>query len=332
MPPSVSVVIPTYNATRFLNRTLASVFAQEPLPTEVILSDDCSTDDTQRLADDIAKSSPVPLRFIRSPRNSGGPSEPLNRGIEAASSQLIATLDQDDWLLASSLRRRVELYEQRPSLGIVFGRASSQTIDGTRVGLVDRSNACLDEILKQEVSNGSFVISHEIAYEVLHRNFQYTVSCSNFLFPKLIWQNVGGFANSIHAACDYAFVQGVTRQYDVGFVDAEIFFWDRRDDNLTVTLGTRSELDWVRLYGRFDAKFARAESRKSLLMCMRRKSSSAWMSCAYAHRNEGLYGQAVKFYLCACIAGSGVLPAALGLCKLPLHWAGRITGIRRRPT
>ena len=94
--PSVSVVIPTYNASPFIRETLASVFAQTRLPDEVIVVDDCSSDGTAALADSLVATAPVPLRIIRLPKNTGGPAAPTNAGIAEASGDIIATLDHDD--------------------------------------------------------------------------------------------------------------------------------------------------------------------------------------------------------------------------------------------
>src|SRR5258708_32411152 len=99
----VSVVIPSYNAERFIGRTLESVFVQTKRPAEVILVDDCSTDRTLEIVENIGRSAPIPIRVIRGTANSGGPAKSLNICVNAASCAWIATLDHDDQLLPQRL-------------------------------------------------------------------------------------------------------------------------------------------------------------------------------------------------------------------------------------
>jgi glycosyltransferase involved in cell wall biosynthesis len=84
----ISVIIPAYNAARFLPRCLKSVFAQTLLPEEVIVVDDGSTDNTAALAAELG------ARVIR--RKNGGISAARNTGIQNASCEWIALLDADD--------------------------------------------------------------------------------------------------------------------------------------------------------------------------------------------------------------------------------------------
>lgn len=84
----ISVVIPAYNAARFLPRCLASVFAQTLQPAEVIVIDDGSTDDSAEIATRLG------ARVVR--RANGGLSAARNTGIQAASSDWVALLDADD--------------------------------------------------------------------------------------------------------------------------------------------------------------------------------------------------------------------------------------------
>src|ERR1700674_2867038 len=86
----ISVVIPVYNAAAFLAETLASVFAQQYHPLEVVLVDDGSTD--RSLA--IAEAWVPPLR-IRHQANAG-PAAARNRGIEMARGEYLAFIDADD--------------------------------------------------------------------------------------------------------------------------------------------------------------------------------------------------------------------------------------------
>jgi glycosyltransferase involved in cell wall biosynthesis len=95
----ITVVIPAYNAARFLPRCLKSVFAQTLKPEEVIVVDDGSTDNTAALAAELG------ARVISRPN--GGPSAAKNAGIQSASSEWIALLDADDMWAPEKLERQV---------------------------------------------------------------------------------------------------------------------------------------------------------------------------------------------------------------------------------
>jgi len=99
--PTVSVVIPCYNAAPFLRETLDSVLSQTQPALEVIVVDDGSTDDSAA----IAESYGPPVRVIR--QANGGESVARNRGIEEAKGDWIAFLDADDVWKADKLERQL---------------------------------------------------------------------------------------------------------------------------------------------------------------------------------------------------------------------------------
>ena len=94
---TISAVIPAYNAAEFLRDALVSVFEQTRLPHEVIVIDDCSTDNTVQVVRDF----PDPekrIKLLSTPKNSGS-AIARNLAMEQASGDLIALLDADDlWL------------------------------------------------------------------------------------------------------------------------------------------------------------------------------------------------------------------------------------------
>jgi glycosyltransferase involved in cell wall biosynthesis len=97
----ISVVIPAYNAERFLPRCLKSVFAQTLKPDEVIVVDDGSTDNTAALA--------VQLGAIVISQSNSGIAATRNIGIQKASCEWIALLDADDLWAPEKLERQVAL-------------------------------------------------------------------------------------------------------------------------------------------------------------------------------------------------------------------------------
>ncbi|MGA3131151.1 MAG: glycosyltransferase [Terracidiphilus sp.] len=85
---TISVIIPAYNAERFLARSLASVYGQTLAPREVIVVDDGSTDGTARTAEALG------AKVIKRPN--GGIGAARNTGIRHATGEWIALLDADD--------------------------------------------------------------------------------------------------------------------------------------------------------------------------------------------------------------------------------------------
>ena len=90
----VSVIIPTYNGERTIARAIESVLNQEGNhDIEILVCDDCSTDDTCLVA------SRAGAIVYDNEQNTGGPNAGRNKGLQVATGELIAFLDQDDeWL------------------------------------------------------------------------------------------------------------------------------------------------------------------------------------------------------------------------------------------
>jgi hypothetical protein len=91
--PTVSVIIPSFNRAHLLARAVASVDRQTHLPIEIIIIDDCSTDDTANVVGGI--SCRIPIIFERLGRNGGG-GVARNVGIRLAKGEYVAFLDSDD--------------------------------------------------------------------------------------------------------------------------------------------------------------------------------------------------------------------------------------------
>ncbi|MEV5510541.1 bifunctional glycosyltransferase/CDP-glycerol:glycerophosphate glycerophosphotransferase [Streptomyces orinoci] len=95
--PDVSVIVIVYNDAERLPRAVRSVLAQSLRNLEVVVVDDCSTDDTFTTLRILTESDPR-VRGLRLPANSGGCGTPRNAGIEAARAPYLMFLDSDDQL------------------------------------------------------------------------------------------------------------------------------------------------------------------------------------------------------------------------------------------
>jgi glycosyltransferase involved in cell wall biosynthesis len=110
--PSVSVIVPAYNAVRTIGRTVDSVLKQTYPAAEIIVIDDGSPDDIGSVLAPYGAA----VNLIRQPN--GGAASARNSGIEHAIGDLVAFLDADDSWEPHKLERQVAFYQRRPDLGL----------------------------------------------------------------------------------------------------------------------------------------------------------------------------------------------------------------------
>jgi succinoglycan biosynthesis protein ExoO len=104
---SFSVIIPAYNVSGTAERAIRSAAAQTLQPFEIIVIDDCSTDNTVEVVQALAREIPS-LRLYSTPVN-GGPSAARNVGLRAAKGDWIGLLDADDAWKPGRLQRLLEV-------------------------------------------------------------------------------------------------------------------------------------------------------------------------------------------------------------------------------
>lgn len=122
--PLVSVVIPAFNAARFVGAALASVRAQAYEPLELIVVDDGSTDTT---VNEVAAFDGA-VTLICQPN--AGPAAARNRGLELATGSLVAFLDADDWWPDGKLDVQVGRLVANETDDIVVGQIRYEACDG----------------------------------------------------------------------------------------------------------------------------------------------------------------------------------------------------------
>jgi glycosyltransferase involved in cell wall biosynthesis len=116
MNPKVSVAIITYNHERFLGQALESILAQQfQGEFEIVVGEDCSTDNTRQVLLDYAARYPDIIRPLIRERNIGRGGRNLEATIRECRAPFIATLEGDDyWLTRDKLQKQVDFLEQHP--------------------------------------------------------------------------------------------------------------------------------------------------------------------------------------------------------------------------
>lgn len=155
----ISIVIPVYNAEKYISYTIESVIKQSYSNWELILVNDCSPDNSVEV---IKKYLSKKVRLINMPVNSGV-SKARNEGVKNAKGSYIAFLDADDMWARDKLEKQIEVVKKNNNVGIVY----------TGSKFVDENNNEFDYILN---------VPTRINYKELLK--QNVISCSSVLIKK----------------------------------------------------------------------------------------------------------------------------------------------------
>lgn len=123
---TVSVVLATYDGARHLPTQLASIAAQTRQPDELVVRDDCSSDDTLAVLAAFADAAPFPVRIEQNRRRIGY-AQNFGRAMAAATGEVLALCDQDDVWEPTKLAHCVALFDDAAVDLVVHDLA---TIDG----------------------------------------------------------------------------------------------------------------------------------------------------------------------------------------------------------
>ncbi|MEK6320323.1 MAG: glycosyltransferase [Acidobacteriota bacterium] len=141
--PQVSIVIPTYNSSRYLVNALDSVLAQTVSDFEVLVVDDGSTDDTEF----VMRNYEPRVRYIR--QQNAGVAVARNNGISESRGRYVAFLDADDVWLPFKLERQLETLNLNSANGACYSAFSVVTSELQPVELnqSQRSGSLLESLL-----------------------------------------------------------------------------------------------------------------------------------------------------------------------------------------
>jgi glycosyltransferase involved in cell wall biosynthesis len=207
--PLVSIVLPTYNGSRYLSEAIASILAQGYERWELVVVDDASTDTTPEIVASFARKDPR----IRAARNSENRRLPgsLNVGCSLASGDLLTWTSDDNWYYPEAIGALVEWLLSHPEIGVVYGDFTEVSGDGTFRRHVTRRDAAA------------------LAF--------YNVIGPCFLYRRAVQQQLGGYAEDMFLAEDYDFWLRASRYFRFGRLAQDLYGYRVHEGSLSHTKG-----------------------------------------------------------------------------------------------
>jgi glycosyltransferase involved in cell wall biosynthesis len=189
LSPRVSIVVACYNYGRFLEEALASIRSQTVRPTEIIVVDDGSTDETPAVAQ-----RHTDVRYVYQPNQ--GVSAARNRGLAESTGEYVVFLDADDRFLPAAIEAGIACFTKRPDSGLVFGAYRDIAGDGSVMSgkLICRPKRHYYRALCQ----GNFINMHAAV-----------------MYSRGALESIGGFNTSLRAAEDYDVYLRIARTFAI---------------------------------------------------------------------------------------------------------------------
>lgn len=208
--PLVSIIAPCYNAEKFLESALDSIFAQDYEHFEVIIVDDGSSDNSYAMLQ--ALQAKYPFQLYQ--QCNQGVSAALNHGLRHARGVYVATPDLDDIMLPFSVRIRAEYLTQHPEVGIVGALITYMDCDGNNLKCQSRTEVeCLHF---DEVVRGAVVVGAPVA-----------------LYRMQALREVGGYDPTIKVQDFQITLRIAARGYRIDVLPVKITRYRRHPNNLS---------------------------------------------------------------------------------------------------
>ena len=195
--PKVSVVVPNYNHARFLPKRIDSILGQTFQDFELILLDDCSTDDSRSILSRYTDDPRVTIEF--SAVNSGSTFKQWNKGVRFARGEYVWLAESDDYADERLLEKLVPLLDAEPRTALAYCRSWRVLADGQIIGLLDCPYADLDP--RRWTADFGADGREECQNYLVQRN---TIpNASAVLFRREVYLRVGGADESMVLCGDW---------------------------------------------------------------------------------------------------------------------------------
>lgn len=224
MKKLATIAIPTYNREKYIKQSINSVLDQTYKNFELLILDNCSTDNTGKIVKNI---SDIRIRYLKNERNIGMINN-WNKCVELAEGDYLIILGDDDKLYPEFLEHSLTAHQDNPKIGFSFTHCNKVDPDGKylmRWGYQFTPSGCLTD------------------YKYLYYTINYDCCLTNsstVLINKKVFKKVGLFETPYGAnTFDFNMWIKIAEEYDVYFIDKVLVDYRIHENQV-------SEIHWRR--------------------------------------------------------------------------------------
>ncbi len=288
IPPLVSVIIPAYNAEKFIAETIESILMQSYPNIEIIVVDDGSTDQTSNIALKYQEK----VRYYYQ-KNSGGCAVPRNIGISHSLGKYLCFNDADDLMVPNRVAAQVDFLERHPEVGLVF----SDYRNFSDAGLFLKSHFESCPLFYTYLNSQKELIIENACLYLAQENFGIA---SSFLLRKDILTEDLFFDPSLKSGEDFHFYYRIARITKVGIINKVGMMRRLHANNMSSNAGVMLS-ECIRSYTMLRESENNAQARYFLDKFI----AYIWSDLSRYNANHGRYYQAIQMEMRAFFTDFG---------------------------
>lgn len=283
--PLVSVVMPTRDCRDYLEKSIASIFAQNIPNLEIIIVDDGSTDGSMEYLCSVAEK----YKNIHILQSDGiGPGRARNFAIRAAKADYIAFLDADDVWMEGKLARQLDFHQSNPDVGLSFTNYSIVTPDGP----LDMTSFDYWGCQHLFAHHEGYQVMRDAESLILRHNI---VGTSCVVAKRECLQNAKGFSSQLQSATDWDMWLKLSQAAPIGVSNEVGMEYLMRADSISANRQKRIDAmtQIVQPY--------RQRSEPEIKAALRMADANIAIARAELNQESGRNWQAIRHYVTAII-------------------------------
>lgn len=217
--PLVSVIIPNYNHAVFLDYRIESILSQTYKNIEVIILDDCSTDNSLEIVNKYRNDERI-VAVIQNETNSGSPFAQWKKGLTLVKGDLVWIAESDDACADTFLEELVTFYLKN---NIVMAFTLSRKMD---------LNSSLGEIIQRKLTKDLIMNGHDY----VSKHISMITNASSAIFSRACAQKIDNDYYKYKGAGDWLFWTGIVSQGNVGVLAKPLNFYRVHDKSTTTKM------------------------------------------------------------------------------------------------